>query len=213
MKALLLTYRPHFSIAILVILYVVGIVGLGSSSREWFLAATPLTLVISAGLLLANHLEWNRWAVSAVVTAAIVGFLVEVVGVQTGLIFGEYAYGATLGAKLWAVPLVIGLNWLLLTYTTGALTARLRLPKVLQAALAAAAMTALDVLIEPIAMAFDFWQWPGGVVPMQNYIAWFLVSFALLLLFQYLRFDKRNPLAAPVLALQVLFFGILNLML
>ena len=46
MKALLLTYRPHFSIAILVILYVVGIVGLGSSSREWFLAATPLTLVI-----------------------------------------------------------------------------------------------------------------------------------------------------------------------
>ena len=213
MKALLLTYRPHFSIAILVILYVVGIVGLGSSSREWFLAATPLTLVISAGLLLANHLEWNRWAVSAVATAAIVGFLVEVVGVQTGLIFGEYAYGATLGAKLWAVPLVIGLNWLLLTYTTGALTARLRLPKVLQAALAAAAMTALDVLIEPIAMAFDFWQWSGGVVPMQNYIAWFLVSFALLLLFQYLRFDKRNPLAAPVLALQVLFFGILNLML
>ncbi len=213
MKALLLTYRPHFSIAILVILYVVGIVGLGSSSREWFLAATPLTLVISAGLLLANHLEWNRWAVSAVVTAAIVGFLVEVVGVQTGLIFGEYAYGATLGAKLWAVPLVIGLNWLLLTYTTGALTARLRLPKVLQAALAAAAMTALDVLIEPIAMAFDFWQWSGGVVPMQNYIAWFLVSFALLLLFQYLRFDKRNPLAAPVLVLQVLFFGILNLML
>ena len=62
-------------------------------------------------------------------------------------------------------------------------------------------------------MALDFWQWPGGVVPLQNYIAWFLISFALLILFQYLRFDKRNPVAAPVLALQVLFFGILNLML
>lgn len=209
----LLTYRPHASVAILVILYVVGIVGLGSVNRDWFLAATPLTLVISAGLLLLNHGEWNRAAVLAVSVAALVGFLVEVVGVKTGVIFGEYAYGATLGAKLWAVPLVIGLNWLLLTYTTGALAARLRLPRIVQAALAAVAMTALDLLIEPIAMALDFWQWSGGIVPLQNYIAWFVVSFALLLLFQYLRFDKRNPVAAPILALQVLFFGILNLML
>jgi putative membrane protein len=213
MKTLLLKYRPHLSIAVLVILYTVGIFGLGSSSRDWFLAATPLTLMISSGLLLLNHAEWNLRAVFAFVAIGCAGFLVEVLGVKTGIIFGEYAYGPTLGVKLWSVPLVIGLNWLLLTYSTGALVARLRLPNWLQAALAAAAMTALDILIEPVAMALDFWQWEGGMVPIQNYLAWFGVSFAFLLGFQLLKFDKRNPIAIPLLALQVLFFGTLNWML
>jgi putative membrane protein len=35
----------------------------------------------------------------------------EVVGVKTGLIFGEYKYGSTLGIKLFEVPLIIGFNW------------------------------------------------------------------------------------------------------
>ena len=213
MKALLLTYRPHLSIAVLVILYSVGIFGLASSHRAWFLAATPLTLMISTGLLLLNHVEWNPKAILAFIAISCGGFLVEVLGVKTGLIFGEYGYGPTLGMKLWTVPLVIGLNWLLLTYTTGALMARMRLSIWVQAALAAATMTALDVLIEPIAMALDFWQWEGGFVPIQNYLAWLGVSYAFQVLFQLLKFDKRNPTAVAVLALQVCFFGILNWML
>jgi len=211
MKSILTRYRPAIAIAILVILYTVGLVGLHTGSRAWFLAATPLTLVISATLLVWNHRDWNVAAVLAMSSCAILGYGVEVVGVHTGWPFGNYAYGPTLGLKLWDVPLVIGLNWLLLAYTTGTLWARLQAPKVLQAAGAAATMTLLDWLIEPVAMRLDFWQWAGDTVPLRNYAGWLLVSFVLLTLFQHLRFEKGNPVAATVLGLQFVFFGTLNL--
>lgn len=210
MKNLLVTYRPHISVAILVILYAVGLVGLHTAHRDWFLAATPLTLFISSSLLLLNHRAWNASAVLACALCAVAGFLVEVLGVHTGLIFGEYAYGATLGFKLWDVPLVIGLNWLLLVYAMGTLVTRLHLPAYAQAGLAALGLTALDLLIEPVAMRLDFWQWQGDSVPLQNYFGWFAVSFVLLLAFRMLRFEKGNPIAGAVLALQIIFFGILN---
>ena len=211
MNALILKYRPVIAIAILVILYTVGLVGLHTESRAWFLAATPLTLVISAGLLVWNQRDWNMAAVAAIVTCMVVGYAVEVVGVKTGLLFGDYTYGPTLGFKLLDVPLVIGLNWLLLTYATGTLWAGLRAHKLVQAAGAAATMTILDVLIEPVAMRLDFWQWAGDSVPLRNYAGWLVVSFLLLTLFQYLRFEKGNPVAAAVLGLQFVFFGTLNL--
>jgi uncharacterized membrane protein len=206
------TYRSHISIAVLVILYSVGLVGLGTASRAWFLAATPLTLVISASLLVWNHRDWNLAACSAMAACILMGFLVEVLGVHTGLIFGNYAYGLTLGLEFWDVPLVIGLNWLLLVYATGTLAARLRWPKLAQAALAALVMTVLDVLIEPVAMRLDFWQWQGDTVPLLNYLGWFGVSFILQFLFQFLRFQKGNPIAGVVLGLQFVFFGTLNFM-
>ena len=37
----------------------------------------------------------------------------EAVGVRTGAIFGAYSYGDVLGARLLAVPPVIGFNWTL----------------------------------------------------------------------------------------------------
>lgn len=211
MNALIVRYRPAAAITILVILYTVGLVGLHTDSRAWFLAATPLTLVISAALLVWNHQDWNLAAVAAMVSCVLGGYAAEVIGVQGGWLFGEYAYGATLGLQWMQVPLVIGLNWLLLAYATGTLWARLRVHKLLQAAGAAATMTLLDVLIEPVAMRLDFWQWAGDSVPLRNFGGWLLVSFVLLTLFQYLRFEKGNPVAAAVLGLQFVFFGTLNL--
>jgi uncharacterized membrane protein len=208
----LTTYRTHISIAILVILYAVGLVGLGTANRAWFLAATPLTLLISASLLVWNHRDWNLAAGCMMAACMVLGFLVEVLGVKTGVIFGNYAYGLTLGMKLWDVPVVIALNWLLLVYATGTLAARLRVPKLAQAALAALAMTVLDVLIEPVAMRLDFWQWQGDTVPLLNYIGWLGVSFILQSLFQFLPFQKGNSIAGVVLGLQFVFFGILNFM-
>ena len=38
-------------------------------------------------------------------------------------------------------------------------------------------MTAFDILMEPAAMALNYWNWENGVVPFQNYLAWFVLSF------------------------------------
>jgi putative membrane protein len=38
----------------------------------------------------------------------------------------------------------------------------------------------LDILIEPVAI-YNFWSWNETIVPIKNYIAWFIISFIFLL--------------------------------
>ena len=37
-------------------------------------------------------------------------------------------------------------------------------------------MVLLDIMIEPVAIELDFWQWEGGNIPLQNYLMWFIVA-------------------------------------
>lgn len=176
-------------------------------ARPYFLAATPLSLLLTAALLYALHPGGRRrpLALFGAITY-LTGFLVEWVGIHTGWIFGTYHYGSTLGLQLDGVPLVIGVNWLILIYCTGTVLTGVRVGGWGRAALGATLMTALDVLIEPTAVAFDYWSWEGRAVPLQNYLGWWLTSLLLLRTFGALPFAKGNPLAARVLALQAAFF-------
>jgi len=207
-------YKTPFCLAILIIVYVVGLVGLNTESSAWFLRATPITLILSLGALLWTHKGWNLSFGVVIVACLLVGFFVEVAGVSTGVIFGEYAYGQTLGLKLFDTPVMIAVNWLLLVYCTGSIVAPTRWPVVLKAAVSAALMTGLDVLIEPVAIRLDFWSWGGlGEIPMQNYLAWFVISFILHLLYHSLKFEKQNKLGFAIFVIQIIFFGTLNLIL
>ena len=192
--------------------YVAGVIGLLLPlSLPYFLALTPFNLLLSAGILLAFHSDWNKPFLLYCLTSYLTGYLVEVAGVATGQVFGEYSYGATLGVKLWGVPLLIGLNWLILIYSTGVICAPLRIPMLLKAALASSLMVLLDFFIEPVAISLDFWSWETSYIPVQNYVAWFVVSFFLHMLFYRLPFRKENPAAKLLYLLQLVFFFILCL--
>ena len=65
----------------------------------------------------------------------------------------------------------------------------------------------------PVAIHLGFWNWEQVTVPVQNYIAWGLVSAVFFTLFFLLPVRRENPLARYVLAAQVLFFAGLNLVL
>lgn len=203
--------RPEFSAGVLAFVHAVGLIGLTTVWKDWFVAMTPVTLLLSATLLLLNHRDWNLRFVGVAIVCMVVGYGVEVVGVHSGIVFGEYEYGATLGWKMLDVPLVIGVNWLILVYCTGAMAARLPWPGWAKAAVGAGLMTGLDVLIEPIAIRYDYWTWSDGIPPLQNYLAWFVVAFLLLILFQYLKFEKQNKVALALYLIQVLFFAVLNI--
>ncbi|GAB2794874.1 hypothetical protein GCM10027275_44910 [Rhabdobacter roseus] len=195
------------------LMYLAGLIGLQVPALQpLFRPLIPWNLLASVGLLLLFHTDWHRSFVLFAGVAFSLGFLVEVLGVHTGFPFGSYAYGPALGWKLWEVPLVIGTNWLMLVYASGSLCDRLAAPLVAKALAAAALMTGLDVLIEPVAIRLDFWQWATATIPLQNYLAWYLIAFVLLLLFYGLPFKKKNELAPLLLLLQLLFFGIQNLL-
>ncbi len=193
---------------LLTLMYLSGAVGLQiAASTPLFRTLTPLNLVVSLAFLIwfCPNRNFVFWVYCSLVFC--LGFGIEVLGVKTGLIFGQYWYGQTLGTKLFDVPLTIGCNWLLLNYSANVFADRFFTSKLLKAILAALLMTCLDVLIEPVAMQLDFWDWANHTVPIQNYVAWFVISFLLSATFFYLNVSKKNQLAGLLLLLQTLFFA------
>ncbi len=176
-----------------------------------FLSLTPLNLLLCLGLLLAFHQGFTRQFGRFAAACLLTGYWIEVAGVHTGVIFGSYYYGEVLGIKLLQVPLLIGVNWLILVYCTSEVTRRFINKPLAGAAVAAALMVLLDVLIEPVAIYFGMWLWETPHVPLQNYLAWYVISFVLCYLFFLPGFGKRNPLAPVIYVAQFLFFAAHNL--
>jgi putative membrane protein len=207
----LLTNRFYLSLSLLVIVYTVGFVTVLLGQAESLMLLTPYNLLFASGLLIYNAEGFDKRYVSWLLVVMLAGFFVEVAGIKTGLIFGTYAYGEGLGIKWLDVPLMIGVNWGVLVFGTAALIQHFRLARWVKAAIAATLMVSYDVLLEPVAIRFDFWSWEGGTIPLQNYLAWWIISFGMLLGAFYLVKNLRNRLAIYVIGIQTLFFVVLIL--
>ncbi|QNE41352.1 carotenoid biosynthesis protein [Hymenobacter sp. NBH84] len=199
--------RLRLAQGVLLLFYVTGFLGLAfSQDPSFFLQFVPLNLLLTAALLFAFQPNKSGVFIAFSITTAVVGFLVEVLGVRTGLLFGEYTYGATLGWKVLETPLIIGVNWWILTYVTTVLSRYVPAPEFVRALLAALLMVGLDVCIEPVAVRFDFWEWRYHIIPFQNFKGWFAIALILQVYANRTNFTKRNELAPFVYLLMLLFF-------
>ena len=194
-------------------MYLGGLAGIMLPIHPDFVYLTPFNLLASLVIVLWFHEKWDRALGIFLLICFLTGFVVELVGVQTGLIFGAYHYGEVLGWKIWGTPIIIGVNWALLVYTSAA-TIQYFLPNLnqwIKVVLGAIAMVGLDILIEPVAIHLKFWTWGTVEVPIQNYIAWFLVALPLQAAFYALLGALTNKVAIVLFILQFLFFGALLL--
>ncbi|HVD99260.1 MAG TPA: carotenoid biosynthesis protein [Cytophagaceae bacterium] len=203
----------EFSIFIILLFHVSGLIGLQTSSRDWFLALTPLNLLVSFIAMFRHENYRNLTLLSFTMLIFLLGFLVEVAGVNTGLVFGAYRYGPVLGLKFFNTPLMIGVNWFVMVFCIGVVVEKTKFPTVVKALLGAGIMVVSDYIIEPVAIAYDFWTWSDAVVPFQNYAAWYLFSFLFLLIFYRFDIEKNNKVAPWLLCTQIVFFLTLNLLL
>ena len=193
---------------ILILAYIAGLIGLQIPAvAPLFRQLTALNLLATLAALLWYHTDWRPSFTFYIALAVLVGYFVELLGVRTGYVFGgPYAYGEGLGPRLFGIPPIIGANWLLLTYCFGSFFDRFDLPIYMKTAIAATAMTLLDVLVEPVAIRLDFWTWFDRPIPIQNYLGWWLVATVLLSIWYGLPFRKDNRLAVLIISLQVFFF-------
>ena len=201
--------------AVIIILHLVGGTAAAFGFTHLILPLTPLHLAICAGIVMAftgSESPW-KWALTM-----FLGFGVEVIGVETGLLFGDYEYGSGLGPKVLKVPMLMGVLWWILLLGTHHWSARwlsfLKTKKmpILRAALAASLMTAMDVLIEPVAVRAGWWAWSAGDIPISNYLTWWIVAFALGLLWRDEEDLKTNRLSGLLVVAYALFIGLLNLL-
>jgi uncharacterized membrane protein len=158
------------AVFVLVVLHGVGLWGLLFSGQpEYFQRLTPFNLLVSNLLLFAFHRDWKPAFVLFMIVVALIGYLTEVAGVYTGILFGNYSYGESLGWKAWNVPLLIAVNWLMLVYASGIVARRVPVPRWARILIASVLMVLMDFLIEPVAIRFDFWTWHEGVIPISNF--------------------------------------------
>ena len=188
------------------ILHIVGLLGLyWEQSRPLFQLITPFHLIVVTGILLYFHRDFSR--------NFMVGMSTEIIGVNTGLLFGDYSYSSVMGIRIFGVPLTIGLNWFLLVYLTGGIFQNMIKNDLIAAVLASILMVILDLNLEIVAVELNFWQWHQESIPLSNYVTWFLVAFIIQMVYRKASFEKENPLHLTLFFNLLFFFAILAILL
>ena len=198
------------SIFFLWLINVSGFFGMLSDQNEFFLSTTPYVLSLTLLLLILSHDLSNKKSKIGLMLIFLFGLIVELLGVNYGLFFGDYSYGANLGSKIYGVPYVIGFNWVLLIIATGSVSDKLIKGKeIYKIIFASFLMVLIDLLMEKSAPKLDFWEFVISPVPFSNYLWWFIFS----LCFQYIFFKtvktREYYLSSNILVIQFIFFGML----
>ncbi len=183
-----------------------AVIGISLGYMEWFTSKTPLNMLLTFSLFLLVFRLDSMKKMLLFSLFFIGGMFVEWLGVSYGLLFGDYHYGRHFGPKFEGVPWLIGINWAILTFVTGAIASGLVprfWPKVV---LGAFLMVFLDFFMEVSASVFDFWHWEEAVAPLQNYIAWFGVAFLFHWILQRFREQGNTTFAYHLYAAQLFFF-------
>ena len=198
------------SVFIIWLFHICGMIGISYGNKEFFLAFTPINLLVSFVLLLINQKRLNGIKLKSVFLIFIIGMVSEILGVNYGLIFGDYVYLDNLGVKISGVPVLIGLNWIILTFITGSLSSLIFKNKYISVLLGAIFMILVDLLMEPVAPLLGFWIFDLPTVPLQNYIGWFAVGIITHSIYQFKISEKEFTYSINLLIVNAIFFAFLN---
>lgn len=162
-------------------------------------ALTVTTVVVFAATALAHAVvSSGRTHAARLVAVGVVGFTAEVVGVHTGVPFGDYHYTGGIGPALAGVPLAVGLAWMMMAQPAACVAARICTRARTRVVVATCALTGWDVFLDPQMVDARHWAWrhpsphlPGiRDVPLTNFGGWLLVS---LLVMAVLATTRRLP--------------------
>ncbi len=162
-------------------------------------------------------LGWRQAAIFFVVSA-VISWLLEQIGVQTGLIYGAYHYTDQLGVKLGHVPLLIPIAWFMMMYPSYVIANIIGTGKpdsagnglsliVWLSALGAMVMTAWDLVMDPgmSSPPSQSWIWEHGGpyfgVPLQNFVGWLLTTFIVFFLYRLIESRMGARPIAPMTTL------------
>ena len=209
------SFYLKYSVWFIYIIFAVGILGHSFElTRKLMLELTPYTLLICAFVVIIPYLIEKKGIILLWFLTTFVGtFILEVIGVKTGAVFGNYTYGDVMGLKLFEVPVIIGINWVFVILGA-VLISNLITPQKIASSLIAALLALLfDLSLEPVAVGLGYWEWAGNSIPTQNYIAWFVIGFSAAFYFNLLNPKINLSLARHYFIAQIVFFFSINLIL
>ena len=154
------------------------------------------------------------WSICIVIGS----FGIEWLGVRTGQIFGAYMYGQTLRPSIDGVPICIGCAWFVMLVASVTVVQTITPKSVVKSTIKLALCVSLlmvifDLFMEPAAGMLGYWIWTDNHIPLQNYLAWFGVSFIFAMIgISVGLFSQRLPrIAFHFYFAQLIYFGLVGL--
>jgi len=200
---------------IIIILFSVGIIGHSISQlRNLMILLTPITLSITTVIVVLNILKEKRSTnFNWILVVVLFTLAIEILGVKTKLIFGEYEYGNVLGIKIYDVPIIIGFNWALIILGAIQISEKYIDKKYIAIIVSSFLAVLFDFILEPVAVKLVYWSWKGNNIPVQNYLAWFVISLLASFLYFILKIKINSSLPKIYFIVQIIFFSSLLILL
>jgi uncharacterized membrane protein len=194
------------AIIIMAVNHIIGVIGLNNNGfSRVFESLAGVNLVLSFLMVIVFDAPLNVGLLLFSVFGFVLGMCAEIAGVNTGYPFGIYYYTQVFGLHVYGVPVIIGINWVLLSYVTG-IWANNYLKGQWQKILAASAlMVVIDFFLESFATRHHLWVWQNKMPPVQNYVSWFMISLAIQFAFRKFIPASANPVAVAYLIILFLF--------
>jgi uncharacterized membrane protein len=199
----------------IVVFHLAGVILLSFSRGQLYRIAldfVPINLILTSLIIVKFQQEFNARFWQFLIFTFLTGLIIEIFGVNSGLVFGHYRYGEVLGPGFLGTPLLIGLNWFMVAYSVLCACDYLPATTWFRTVAGVLLMVGLDYLMEPVAMRLDFWQWDNGNIPLRNYAGWAGTSSAIMVHAALYPFKRKNRVAAWAFAIQVFFFLLMNIL-
>lgn len=196
----------NWAIWVVWIFHISALIGISLGFESWFVSKTPINLIISSFLLILVFPIDTAKKTGVFALLWFLGMFSEWIGVHSGVLFGTYAYGSNLGPKIDGVPILIGINWALLSFITAVIAQKITSKGVLQVVYAACLMLVLDFFMEQSAPRFDFWEFEAGEVPIKNYLTWLAVALVFQAGIRMVKITGNLRFSAHLYAAQLVFF-------
>ena len=218
--------RKYNAISLAILFHFMGVIGiLFTPFSKLFVESTPYVMLFMSFLLTKSQSIIDKKFIIFFLISFLIGMITEIIGVNSGILFGHYQYGTVLGPKLFGVPLLIGFNWFIIVFCADSFLSQLiqltqrryqfnkKIIPIVLIIGGALITTSFDFIMEPAAIKLHFWTWENDKIPLLNYVCWFLISGFLLSIKSIFKITIVNNFASQLFIVQMIFFLMLSLFL
>jgi bisanhydrobacterioruberin hydratase len=131
-----------------------------------------------------------------IIIISIFSMLIESIGILTGFPYGFFNYTNKLGPKLFVIPFSLSFGFVPLVIGSWFIVETFKIKNLLNKILLGALILIIyDLVIDPGAVALNFWEWEiNGIyygIPISNYFGWLFTGFLSMFIFYF--FIKEKP--------------------
>ncbi len=187
-------------------LFLVELVGLVILKyKPFFQSILVFQLLIAAVIVLLSQPKSSSKYYLFIIIGFAVGFFAEMLGVQTGWLFGDFYFTEKLRFLVAGVPLIVGVNWVVFSLSSFSVLPE-KMPAPLKHFIAAILMVILAFFLEIMAVSNELWVWKNSshFPTYKNFVDCFLIALVMQLLIYFFQLQK-NKIAAIFFYVFLLF--------